>query len=45
MDSEFVISLSLVGITIITGLVVMVNILTGRSKDGNQPPEYRTKLN
>ena len=45
MDSEFVISLSLAGITIITALVVMVNILTGRSKDGKKPPEYRTKLN
>jgi len=40
LDANFAISISLVGITIITALVVIVNILTSRSKDEkkNQSP-------
>jgi hypothetical protein len=33
LDANLAISISLVGITVITALVVIVNILTGRSKE------------
>jgi hypothetical protein len=36
LDANLVISISLVGVTIIIGLVVIVNILTGRSKVGEK---------
>ena len=36
LDANLVISISLVGVTIIIGIVVIVNILTRRSKVGDK---------
>ena len=42
LDSGFAIAISLAGITIITVLVVIVNILTSRSKDGKKNQQSTT---